>query len=94
MAVLKNGVAPLRAMPKFMDVHHMPGVTRAMVAEAHKKDLAIQGKHRVAFQSYWVDETKGKVFCLCEAPSREAALAVHKEAGHPPEDIYEVHEGH
>jgi hypothetical protein len=81
-------------MAKFMDVHQMPGATAAAVAEAHKKDLAVQGKHGVRFTSYWVDEKHGKVFCLSEAPSKEAALAVHKEAGHPTSEIYEVHEGH
>lgn len=72
----------------------MPGVTTAQVAEAHKKDVAIQGKHGVTFKTYWVDETIGKVFCLSEAPSKEAAMAVHKEAGHPTQEIYQVHEGH
>lgn len=81
-------------MPRFMDVHDMPGVTKAQVAEAHKRDLAVQGKHKVNFLTYWVDEAKGKVFCLSEAPNKEAALAAHKEAGHPTKEIYAVHEGH
>ena len=81
-------------MPKFMDVHVMPGVTKDKVAAAHAKDVAIQGKHGVKFQSYWVDEKSGKVFCLSEAPNAEAAMAVHKEAGHPTDEIYMVHEGH
>jgi hypothetical protein len=81
-------------MPKFMDTHKMPGVTRAALAEAHAKDLAIQDKHGVKFTSYWVDEKQGHVFCLSEAPNREAAMAVHKEAGHPADAIFEVHEGH
>jgi heme-degrading monooxygenase HmoA len=81
-------------MPKFMDVHNMPGVTKAAVAEAHKKDLAVQGKHGVKFMTYWVDEAKGKVFRLSEAPTMEAAKAAHKEAGHPTNEVYAVHEGH
>ncbi len=81
-------------MPKFMDVHNMPAVTKAALAEAHAKDVAIQGKHGVKFTSYWLDEKQGKVFCLSEAPSMEAARAVHKEAGHPTDEIYMVHEGH
>lgn len=81
-------------MPNFMDVHQMPGVTKEKVAEAHKKDLALQSKHGVKFKTYWVDEKNGKVFCLSEAPNKEAALAVHKEAGHPTQEIYQVHEGH
>jgi hypothetical protein len=81
-------------MPKFMDVHQMPGVTAAQVAQAHQKDLAIQAKHGVTFESYWVDEKSGKVFCLSKAATKEAALACHKEAGHPTNEIYQVHEGH
>lgn len=81
-------------MPKFMDVHNMPGATAAKVAQAHQKDLAVQAKHGVKFTRYWVDEGQGKVFCLSEAPSKDAALAVHKEAGHPTTEIYQVHEGH
>lgn len=81
-------------MPKFMDVHMMPGVTKAAVEEAHQKDLSLQQKHGVKFETFWVDEKKGKVFCLSHAPNAEAALAVHKEAGHPTTEIYEVHEGH
>lgn len=80
-------------MPKFMDVHVMPGATKAKVAEAHAKDVAIQAKHGVRFEKYWVDERQGKVFCLSEAPSAEAARAVHQEAGHPTTEIYQVFEG-
>ena len=81
-------------MPKFMDVHKMPGITKEKLAEAHQKDLAIQERHGVRFTSYWVDEKAGKVFCLSEAPDAEAAKRVHQEAGHPTDEIYMVHEGH
>ncbi|HEV8359166.1 MAG TPA: DUF4242 domain-containing protein [Candidatus Thermoplasmatota archaeon] len=80
-------------MPKFMDVHQMPGVTPAKVAEAHAKDLALQAKHGVKFEKYWVDVQQGKVFCLSDAPSADAAMKVHAEAGHPTKEIYQVHEG-
>src|SRR5206468_3857909 len=49
-------------------------------AGAHQRDLANEAKHGVAFKAYWVDEKAGKVYCLAEAPSREAVNAVHKEA--------------
>ncbi len=81
-------------MPKYLDVHNMPGVTKAAAAEAHEKDVAVQGKHGVKFVRYWLDEKKGKVFCLSEAPNAAAAQAVHAEAGHPTKEIYEVFEGH
>ena len=45
-------------------------------------------------QSHWYDEGSGKVFCLCEAPSKEAAEAVHREAhGEVADEITEVREG-
>jgi hypothetical protein len=64
----------------FMDVHELGEVTAKDVAAAHEKDLAVQGKHGVAYKAYWVDEARGLVYCLAEAPSAEAACAVHAEA--------------
>ena len=48
----------------YIDVHDLGKVTFADVAEAHKKDLAAQGKNNVSFIKYWVDEDAGKVYCL------------------------------
>jgi peptidyl-tRNA hydrolase len=68
-------------MPLYMDVHnHIEGLTADAVAKAHERDLAVQGKHDVKYLRYWFDEGQGKVFCLVEAPSEEAANAVHREA--------------
>ena len=40
------------------------------------------------------DEESGKVFCLVEAPDKEAAIAVHREAhGLVADEITEVEEG-
>jgi uncharacterized protein YcfL len=82
-------------MPLFMDVHHkVDGLTAEAVAEAHKRDLEVQEKHGVQYHRYWYDETSGKVFCLVEAPSKEAAEAVHREAhGLVADEITEVQEG-
>jgi DMSO/TMAO reductase YedYZ molybdopterin-dependent catalytic subunit len=55
-------------------------LTTAAVTEAHKKDLEVQGNYGVRYLKYWYDEGTGTVFCLCEAPSKEAAEAVHREA--------------
>ncbi|WP_228265802.1 nickel-binding protein [Microlunatus elymi] len=78
-----------------MDVHeNLPGVTLEAVAEAHEKDLAIQDQYGVDYRRYWVDVEEGKVFCLVEAPTAEAAAAVHKEAhGLLPDHTYPVFEG-
>jgi class 3 adenylate cyclase len=52
----------------------------AAVADAHAADLVRQGPHEVRYLRYWVDENAGKLFCLVDAPSAEAATAVHREA--------------
>jgi hypothetical protein len=78
-----------------MDVHkNVQGLTPEGVEEAHKKDLETQGKYGVSYISYWYNEAEGSVFCLCEAPSKEAAAAVHREAhGGVADEIFEVKEG-
>lgn len=82
-------------MPLFMDVHHkVDGLTAEAVAGAHQRDLEVQGQHGVKYLKYWFDEDSGKVFCLVEAPSKEAAMAVHREAhGLVADEITEVQEG-
>jgi hypothetical protein len=81
-------------MPLYMDVHNMEGgVSAADVAGAHEADLKTQGAHGVEYKRYWVDEKQGKIFCLVEAPSAEAANTVHREAhGLVADEIYEVSE--
>jgi hypothetical protein len=78
-----------------MDTHHnLEGLTGEAVAQAHARDLEVQDKYGVKFLRYWYDERAGKVFCLCEAPSKEAAEAVHREAhGIAADEIFEVKEG-
>jgi hypothetical protein len=82
-------------MPLFMDIHNeIPGLTAEAVTGAHAKDLHIQGKYGVKYLKYWYDESLGKVFCLVDAPNREAAIAVHREAhGLVADDLIEVKEG-
>ncbi len=77
-------------VPKYMDVHKMEGITAEDAAHAHRADLKIQGKHGARFLRYWVNEEEGVVFCLSEAPTKQAALDTHEEAGHPPDEIFEV----
>ncbi len=46
------------------------------------------------YKRYWVDEGTGTVFCLVEAPTKEAAERVHREAhGLVADEIHEVSEG-
>ena len=82
-------------MPLYMDIHeHVEGLTEEAVAGAHARDLEVQGNHGVKYISYWFDEATGKVFCLVEAPSKEAAATVHREAhGLVADQIVEVKQG-
>ena len=70
------------------------GVGLSDVAKAHMADLQTQSKYDVEYLRYWVDETQGKIFCLVEAPSADAAATVHREAhGLVADAIYQVQEG-
>ncbi len=80
----------------FIDVHDLePGkVTFKDVAGAHEKDLATQGKFGVNFIKYWVDEQKGKVYCLSKAADEQGVTNTHKEAhGLLPSMVYKVTDG-
>jgi hypothetical protein len=81
-------------MPRFLDIHVVaPGATLEALAEAHAKDLAVQPAYGVRYLRYWYDAATGRVFCLSDAPDKEAALAVHREAhGLMPDEIFEVQE--
>jgi class 3 adenylate cyclase len=74
-----------------MDIHTIEGVTPDALAKAHQADLAVQGEFGVEYLKYWFNEGCGKVFCLCHAPTPEAASAVHRDAhGIGAEKIIEV----
>ncbi|MGE5374393.1 MAG: nickel-binding protein [Bacteroidota bacterium] len=81
-------------MPLYMDRHYVVGATKAAVADAHDKDLAIQEKYPVKFYTYWFDEPRCTAFCLIEAPDRETIQKAHNEAhGLVPNEIIEVDTG-
>lgn len=83
-------------MPLYMDVHRQlpEGATATDVAGAHEADVAIQERYGVVYRNYWVDESAGKVFCLVEAPNKETASTVHREAhGLVADELYEVVQG-
>ncbi|MFB6107458.1 MAG: DUF4242 domain-containing protein [Haloplanus sp.] len=81
-------------MPLYMDVHRNVEASLEDVIEAHKKDLETQKNHGVNYRNYWVDDDAGAVFCLFEAPNKEAGARVHREAhGLTADEIYEVQQG-
>ena len=79
-------------MPRYIDVHtNLKGVKLSDVEAAHERDLKAQNKFGVKFLKYWVDEKAGVVFCLSEAPNKEAPMKAHAEAhGLLPDETYEV----
>jgi hypothetical protein len=82
-------------MPLFMDYHrNVDGLTAEAVLDAHRRDLEIQDAHEVQYLRYWFDEDGGKVFCLVDAPSAEAAATVHRAAhGLTADELIQVQEG-
>ena len=78
-------------MPIYMDVHIVPGVKARAVAEAHHKDLLHQDEFECKCMTYWIDEERENVFCLIDAPSKEAVEELHGKAhGLIPNKIIEV----
>jgi hypothetical protein len=77
-------------VPRFIDIHHdMQGIDQKQLEEAHRMDLEHEAREGVHFLHAWADPN-GTVFCLSEAPDKEAVLRVHEEAGHATNEIYEV----
>jgi class 3 adenylate cyclase len=64
-----------------MDLHKgVYGLTKDEMKHLHQCDLNVQDKHGAKFHKFWVNEEAGTVFCLIEAPSKEACAAVHLDA--------------
>ena len=82
-------------MSLYIDTHsHVDGITKEDAERAHAADLRAQSKYGVRYLQYFLNVDEGKIFCLVEAPSKEAAIAVHREAhGLLAEEIHEVIEG-
>ena len=78
-------------MPIYMDVHIVPGVKAKDVAEAHRKDLLHQEEYGCKCMTYWIDEKRESIFCLIDAPEKEAVKEMHSKAhGLVPNKIIEV----
>lgn len=79
-------------MPIFMDIHENLGeVTEQDIKAAHQQDLAIQDEYGVQFLTFWFNSPDGQAFCLVDAPTKEAAVAVHKGShGLVPHNMVEV----
>lgn len=75
-----------------MDIHENLGdVTEQDIKAAHQQDLAIQDQYGVEFLTFWFNSPDGQAFCLVDAPTKEAAVAVHKGShGLVPHNVVEV----
>ena len=68
-------------MPLYLDIHRgMHNASREELERAHLSDLEAQGKYGVHYIKYWIDKGRGNLCCLVEGPSKEACMAVHREA--------------
>ena len=78
-------------MPIYMDIHQVPGIEAIHAAKAHQMDMKIQHEYHCKCMTYWIDEPRGVVFCLIEAPDKEVVTAMHKNShGLIPNKIIEV----
>lgn len=74
-----------------MDLHIVPGVNAKDVAEAHSRDVYLEKNHDCKCLTYWIDELRGQVFCLIDAPSKDAVYELHNRShGLVPHKIIEV----
>jgi len=74
-----------------MDVHIVPGVKARDVAEAHQLDMRHQSEYGCKCMTYWIDEVRESIFCLIEAPDKQAVEELHTKAhGLIPNKVIEV----
>jgi class 3 adenylate cyclase len=67
-------------MPWYMDRHDGVDADPYELAEVHGRDLAVQSKYNARYVTGWFDQELARYFCLVEAPTKQAAVAVHREA--------------
>ena len=67
-------------VPIYLDRHDQLDVTPDELYNAHLADVEAQEKYGVKYLSYWFDYDAHKAYCLVDAPSPDAAAAVHAEA--------------
>lgn len=67
-------------MPLFMDYHLVEEIDIDAVKMGHMADKSVQEKYGVRYLQFWVNQDAGTIFCLIEAPDKEACKAVHQEA--------------
>jgi AraC-like DNA-binding protein len=78
-------------VPIYMDIHEVPGIEALDAANAHQKDMLIQHEYQCKCMTYWIDEPRGVVFCLIEAPDKSVVEEMHRHShGLIPHKIIDV----
>src|SRR4051812_35857268 len=67
-------------MPIYMDRHAAEGATPEALAAAHLQDLKLQSQYGCKCFTYWFDEVRQSIFCLIDAPNRQAVQDMHRAA--------------
>ena len=68
-------------MPLYMDFHKgVKGLSLNDLEHAHMLDVKMQDQFGVKYHKFFINEVEGTVFCLMEAPDKEACSACHREA--------------
>jgi hypothetical protein len=81
-------------MPLYIDVHrNLNGLDAASSVRALSADRETQRQHGVTYLKCWYEEEKDNVLCLVAAPTRHAAVSVHREIhGHTGCEVDELPE--
>jgi Protein of unknown function (DUF4242) len=74
-------------MPKFLDSHHMKGVDENTLRNAQNSP---KDEFGVIHENIMYNEKEDKLFCLLDAPSKEAVEKHHQKLGIQCEWITEV----
>ena len=74
-------------MPKFLDSHHMKGVDENTLRNAQDSP---EDEFGVTHENIMYNEKEDKLFCLLDAPSKEAVEKHHQKLGIQCEWITEV----
>ncbi len=74
-------------MPKFIDVYKMNPLTEQQIKQAQN---AAKDEFGVTHENIIYSETENKVFCVLNAPNKEAVEKQHRKIGLKPDWIHEV----
>lgn len=74
-------------MPKFLDSHHLKGVDENTLRNAQNSP---KDEFGVTHENIMYNEKEDKLFCLLDAPSKEAVEKHHQKLGIQCEWITEV----